>query len=201
MESSDLHRVDEGSKQQAAETVIAAFAADPMTQQLHLPARAIRRMYSMPVAVGLSLGEVYAPSPAIEGVMVIIRGEHSDFGFGEIVRSGSVASALGLVRVFLNRHMRRMFSILEHDRKALEIGPYWYLSMIAVAPQHQGHGHAGKLLRFLCRRADGEQRAIYLETQTDSNVSLYEHFGFEVIKHVRITEGIAMWEMVRPPGE
>ena len=195
-----LIRVEAEAAERATETVVAAFAEDEMSRRVGLPEQTMRRMFTLPVRVGLHLGEVYATSSAAEGVMVILKGEHANFGLRDIVRSGSVGTVLGLVRVFLNRHMRTMFTVLERDRKGLGIGPYWYLSMIAVAPEQQGQGHGGSLLRYLCDRADHDGRAIYLETQSESNVSLYEHFGFAVIKHMVVAEGIAMWEMVRVRG-
>lgn len=191
-------QVDPVRAQACAETVVAAFASDPIARTLRLPEKVMRRMYSLPLAFGFRLGEVHATSGACDGIMVIVPGERSVFGLGEIVRSGSLGSALRLVRLFFNRTMRQLFTIIERDHKALDIGPYWYLALLAVAPEHQGKGHGGALLRALCSRADAERKAIYLETQSASNESLYRHFGFATVKHVQLDGGVEIWEMVRP---
>jgi ribosomal protein S18 acetylase RimI-like enzyme len=180
--------------------IVEAFRNDAVMRMLRLPERAMRRMYALPVELGIHHGEVYASSPAAEGVMVIVPGERSVFRMRDVLASGSLGNALGMIRVLFNRHMRKMFTIVEEDHKKLDIGPYWYLSMIAVAPEHQGCGHGSRLLRHLCARADREGKAIYLETQTAQNAALYEHFGFTTVRHVEITDGIELWEMVRPGG-
>jgi hypothetical protein len=52
---------------------------------------------------------------------------------------------------------------------------------------------------MLARIAD-QGRSCYLETQKEQNVSLYEHYGFEVI-HTDVIPGIDMkhWGMVKSP--
>jgi ribosomal protein S18 acetylase RimI-like enzyme len=150
--TTELVRVGKEKEKKATATVLAAFADDPMARALRLPETTLARMYELPIRLGLHAGEVYATSVDAEGVMIVVKGEHANFGFGEILRLGSVRTALGLGRLLLNRHMRRMFMTLEADQKALDIGPYLYLSMPAVAPEHQGKGHGGRLLRYLCDR-------------------------------------------------
>lgn len=196
--TSELIRVDTSMEALATETITDAFAEDEMTGKLGIPDRLIRRMYRLPVRMGIRLGEVHATSPHAEGVMVVMRGENANYGFREMIRSGALGMALSMIRIMANKTMRTMFQILETDRKQLAIGPFLYLAMLGVSPRHQGKGHAGALMRALIAQATAEGRAIYLETQTESNVRLYEHFGFSVIKHIPIAEGIQMWEMVRP---
>lgn len=48
----------------------------------------------------------------------------------------------------------------------------------------------------------GEQAGVpmYLETETEENVSIYEHFGFEMIQKITLpVVHLPMWEMVRDP--
>ncbi len=66
---------------------------------------------------------------------------------------------------------------------------------------HQGNGLGGSLLRSLIHRCDGEGLPIYLETETEENVRLYEHFGFDVVQRVTFDKlGVPMWEMIKEPG-
>ena len=43
-----------------------------------------------------------------------------------------------------------------------------------------------------------EGKPIYLETETEENVSLYKKFGFEILKKITLPElNLPMWEMIR----
>ena len=57
----------------------------------------------------------------------------------------------------------------------------------------------GKLLRAVIEKAEIEKVPIYLETQKEANVSLYEKYGFSVKKKVILPEplNLPMWLMVR----
>ena len=76
--------------------------------------------------------------------------------------------------------------------------PYMYLQVIGVAPAHQGQGVGGRLLRALIEQSEQAGLALYLETETECNVRMYEHFGFRVVKEIvlPIIE-LPMWEMTR----
>ena len=54
----------------------------------------------------------------------------------------------------------------------------WYLYNLSVSKKAQGKGTAGKLLRPMLAFCDREKMVCYLETNKESNVSMYEHFGF-----------------------
>ncbi len=78
--------------------------------------------------------------------------------------------------------------------------PHFYLFVIGVAPAHQGRGFGGLLLRELAARAERAGVACYLETDTESNVALYRHHGYEVVRdeqHPRAGD-LRMWTMWRP---
>ena len=72
--------------------------------------------------------------------------------------------------------METLYRIGEDDRERAE-------TVLSVARDHQGKGVGGKLLAALCRKADTERRALYLETQTSRNVAWYEGHGISVLKN------------------
>lgn len=75
---------------------------------------------------------------------------------------------------------------------------YTYLQIIGVAPSFQGQGFGGKLLHALIEKSEQTGVPIYLETETEANVSLYEYFGFSVIKKIMLPIiNLPMWEMIR----
>jgi ribosomal protein S18 acetylase RimI-like enzyme len=79
---------------------------------------------------------------------------------------------------------------------------YIYLQIIGVNPSFQGQGFAGKLLHALIEKCDETGVSLYLETETESNVRMYRHFGFNLIKQIRLPIiDLPMWEMVKPMGE
>ena len=59
---------------------------------------------------------------------------------------------------------------------------YIYLQIIGVSTQIQGKEFAEKLLRVIISFSERENLPLYLATEIEKNVSLYEKFGFRVIK-------------------
>ena len=54
----------------------------------------------------------------------------------------------------------------------------WYLYNLSIKKSAQGKGIASKLLRPMLHFCDQEQMVCYLETNKESNVTLYEHYDF-----------------------
>jgi len=78
--------------------------------------------------------------------------------------------------------------------------PHWYLWLLAVDPPLQGKGLGGALLRSRLQEADRAGLPCYLETAKESNVSLYQRFGFEVRREQRLgRDGPRFWTMLRVP--
>jgi ribosomal protein S18 acetylase RimI-like enzyme len=84
-------------------------------------------------------------------------------------------------------------------KKDLNIGPYIYLFVIGVKQDFQGKGFGGKLLRALIEKADVEEKPMYLETQNEKNVALYEKYGFHIYKEIDVPEpmNLPFWFMIR----
>jgi predicted N-acetyltransferase YhbS len=57
---------------------------------------------------------------------------------------------------------------------------------LGVDPVHQGAGHAGRLLRTMFARLDREGMSGCLDAEKESNVALYEHFGFRALESSEI---------------
>lgn len=76
----------------------------------------------------------------------------------------------------------------------------WYLYNLSVSPQAQGKGIATKLLRPMLNFCDRENIVCYLETNKQSNVSLYQHFEFQLSEQGLIPGSHVMhYAMTRPP--
>ncbi|MHA2186102.1 MAG: GNAT family N-acetyltransferase, partial [Promethearchaeota archaeon] len=88
---------------------------------------------------------------------------------------------------------------VEEAKKNLNLGPHIHLLIMGVSQEFQGKGFGGKLLRAIIEKAETEKIPIYLETQKEVNVALYEKFGFSVRKKIILPDPInlPMWLMVR----
>ncbi|EOH74357.1 Predicted acetyltransferase involved in intracellular survival and related acetyltransferases [Enterococcus malodoratus] len=55
--------------------------------------------------------------------------------------------------------------------------------MIAVAKEARGTGVLRKMLTTVIDECQKENKDIVLETMTEANVPIYQHFGFELIEY------------------
>jgi len=79
---------------------------------------------------------------------------------------------------------------------------HWYCKTIGVAPKFQGQGFGSRLIKPMLARIDEEQLPCYLDTNTEENVALYEHFGFNVVKRYVIPDSdVINWSMIRESPE
>ena len=78
----------------------------------------------------------------------------------------------------------------------------WYLFNLSIKKDAQGKGLASKLMRPMLEFCDDEKMVSYLETNKESNVGLYQHYGFELMKEEQIPQSTVMhYAMVRKPKE
>lgn len=76
----------------------------------------------------------------------------------------------------------------------------WYLYNLSIKKDAQGKGIASKLMRPMLQFCDDERMVAYLETNKASNVSLYRHYGFDLMKEELIPKTpVTHYAMVRSP--
>lgn len=78
----------------------------------------------------------------------------------------------------------------------------WYLYNLSIKKDAQGKGIASKLLRPMLSFCDHEKMVCYLETNKESNVTLYEHFDF-VLAEKGLIKNSEVWHyaMTRQPKD
>ena len=77
----------------------------------------------------------------------------------------------------------------------------WYLFNLSIKKDAQGKGIASKLMRPMLSFCDDERMVAYLETNKESNVGLYKHYGFDLMKEEQIPASPVMhYAMVRKPN-
>ena len=77
--------------------------------------------------------------------------------------------------------------------------PHFHVNMIGVVSTHLGRGLARPLLEEAHKRsvAHPESEGVSLGTELPKNVSLYQHFGYEIVAHLQVDEGIETWGFFR----
>ena len=150
-----------------------------------------RRKAKLPVILqvviryGILYGEAYATSPNLEGVAVWLPAGKADMSIPGMVRAGALSLLFRVDSAALSRmqHYNQYVASLHRSYRPF---PSWSLEPIGVDPVFQGQGYASTLLRAMLARIDRENLPCYLETQSGKNVSIYQHFGFKVVREFRI---------------
>ena len=76
----------------------------------------------------------------------------------------------------------------------------WYLFNLSVSRSAQGQGIASRLMRPMLEFCDRENMVCYLETNKESNVPLYQHYGFSLAEKNLIPKSNVMhYAMTRAP--
>ena len=76
----------------------------------------------------------------------------------------------------------------------------WYLYNLSIKKDAQGKGIASKLMRPMLQFCDDEKMVAYLETNKETNVGLYRHSGFDMMREEPIPKTpVTHYAMVRKP--
>lgn len=146
-------------------------------------------------------GDVYAPSEHLEGIAGWVPGDLAEMTFWRMIRSGAFKSGMkmGWSMAGHAQKMRGVFGPIDADRRATMKGrAYIYLLIIGVASEFQGQGFGGKLFGALIEKSEQDGVPIYLETETETNVRMYEKLGFRLVKQVTLPViNLPLWEMLR----
>jgi ribosomal protein S18 acetylase RimI-like enzyme len=153
-------------------------------------------MHFLKIQCGNKYGNVLSTSDNLEGVMAIVPHD-KDMTILRIIRSGAFILSMKISSEA--KKMKILSNAIEDAKKSLNLGPYIHLLIMGVSQEYQGKGFGGKLIRAVIEKAETERKPIYLETQKEENVSLYEKYGFSVKKKIILPEplNLPMWLMVR----
>jgi len=196
-----LIRLNKSKAKPAVEVLVRAFQNYPLLQY-YFPSEVEREkissyFLSFTIFTGISHGEVYATSPNVEGVAVWIPSTNYPVTFWGLLRSVPLLIICGF-GMHGGFKMRRIGEYLDVVHQRLAPFKHWFLQTIGIAPQFQGKGYASKLLRPMLSRINEEGLPCYLETLDETNVRLYEHFGFKVIEKSAIPQTkLTNWAMLR----
>ena len=157
----------------------------------------MHHMWALNIRTLIKYGEMYATSEKLEGIAGWLPPNHLFPSIWNFIRCGGIGFAFRVGRKILKRvmHVEEFFITM---RKRNATAPYWYFGPLGVDPEYQGRGYASKLLNPMLQRIDEEDLPVYLETTKEANISLYEHFEFQVLEEKRIPETeMTNWAMLR----
>jgi ribosomal protein S18 acetylase RimI-like enzyme len=193
---SDLYKLKKEDIKKAANVLVSAYTEDPMLEIIFKDEDKRRIQFEVMLRFCMKYGDVYSTSNNFEGVMAIAPHD-KDMTIWRTIRSGGFF--LGMKIASVSKMMKQSIKLIEETKKNLNLNSYVYLFIIGVLQEFQGKGFGGKLLRAIIEKADIERKSMYLETQNEKNVSLYEKYGFYVVKKVNLPDpmNLPFWFMVR----
>lgn len=110
----------------------------------------------------------------------------------------------GGMRLILHSGMKVIGRLLTYEKYAMKLKKEctghndWYLYNLSVLQKAQGKGVATKLLSPMIKFCDNENKDIFLETNKKNNVSIYQHFDFQVARQGNIPKSnVEHYAMVR----
>jgi GNAT superfamily N-acetyltransferase len=199
-----LYRVQKRDIVRASKVLADAFQRDPLWNKIYEGdpdiGKRFQAFFEGGVRYCLKYGEVYASSEDLEGVIGLVPGKYADMSWWRAIRSGSMGVGM---RMGLNaaKKIRTVFKPVAEDRREHMAGNnYLYLLIVGVATELQGKGFGRKLIDAAIEKSEREGLQLYLETGTEENTKMYEHFGFRLLKKITLPiVDLPMWEMVREP--
>ena len=187
---------------QAASVISQAFIDDPLCAYM-LPLRRTRtktlyKFFRAYGTVNIQNQRGFGVGEPLKGVAYWLEPSKADIS----VNLKSLGLFLPLLFTFYPLGYFRAKAIIKqtdllHQKYASE--PHYYLDNVGVLPSEQGKGISSRLIRPFLEKADEEKVSVYTDTVTSSNVSLYEHFGFQCVERYTVAKtGITVWALLRP---
>jgi GNAT superfamily N-acetyltransferase len=94
-------------------------------------------------------------------------------------------------------HIGRVLSTMNMMEKVHPHEPHWYLQTIGTDPVFQGKGYGGVIMRDRLSAVDAARLPCYLESSKDTNIPIYQSFGFRLTGELQVPGGPKIWPMWR----
>jgi ribosomal protein S18 acetylase RimI-like enzyme len=177
-----------------ADTLIAAFAADPVLSWA-FPDEAARMRHGRRFFAGLARRQVRHGLVWTAGGGAAIWAPPGRWREPPLDAAWIAVTSLPGVWPHPMRVARGLIGIEARHPQT----PHMYLATVGVHPDHQGQGLGTRLLAPGLAEADARRLPAYLESSNEKNVPLYERLGFAVTAEVQLVAGPSVWLMWRPP--
>ncbi|MEO8384632.1 MAG: GNAT family N-acetyltransferase, partial [Betaproteobacteria bacterium] len=172
----------------------------PITKLFYAPdiERKLRYFMACNCALALNTGECYATA-ARDGLALWLPPGKSSMSIPDMWKAGMFRAPVeyglrGTAKIIGFAHH------IEAMHKLHALMPHYYLFLTGVDPKQQRQGVSTALLGNMLERIDTEQMPVYLETQSASNVEVYQKLGFEMVgkRAFPFTSDVFNWGMLRP---
>ncbi len=173
----NLYKIQKKDLQNAVNVLTDAFSEESMWKEVFKNEKKNRALTEVMVRFCLKYGNVVSTSENVEGVMAIAPYD-KDMTTWRIIRCGAFFLSMQIAGE--SKIMQVLTKAVEEAKKSLNLCQYIHLLIMGVSQEFQGKGFGGQLLRSVIEKAETEKLPIYLETQKEANVSLYEKFEFSV---------------------
>ena len=191
MEVPKVKTATSADKAAAVDTVVLAFAADPIARWCWPDAHQyLTAMPRFTVAFGGGAfvhGSAHCTEDLAAAALWLPPSvQPDDQMLGQIVEETSSPA----IRSDLFEMLEQMGKFHPHE-------PHWYLPLIGVDPAHQGRGYGSALLTHALRQCDRDQLPAYLESTNPRNTPLYQRHGFKVIGRIQVGSSPPLVPMLR----
>jgi ribosomal protein S18 acetylase RimI-like enzyme len=174
MVAQQIGPVPESERHRALETLVVAFAADPVERWLYPAAH--EYLAHFPALLSAFGGNAFAEQTvwqlgAFAGVAIWLP--------PYIDLDGDAIAAVLAETVSPEKH-EDTFAVLGQMDDAHPKFPHWYLPWFGVDASVQGRGLGGELMQHCLRAVDEDHLPAFLDSPNPRNVSFYERHGFVV---------------------
>lgn len=193
--SIEIRNATPGEMSQAVASIVAAFLTDPLARFAWPSSH--DHLHGMPLITREFAGGSFENSAACVYVTTDFCGAALWLPPGVHPNSG------GLEKVFRDtakaEHLNDLLATFDKMDEWHPEEPHWYLPIVGVDPNAQGHGLGGALMRHAVTRCDEEGALAYLESSNPRNLPLYQRHGFEAMGQIQIGAAPLVTPMLRRP--
>ncbi len=195
----DVRLVTEATRADAARTLAAAFADDPVWRYLAPSStrawdRHAARLFAADLANRTRHGHVYV-TDGMEAVAAWSPPDTWQATPRTLLRETPAALLL------FGRRLPRALRFLSAMDRHHPTQPHFYLAILGTAPEHQGQGFGHTVLRPVLDRCDREGLPAYLESSKEQNLAFYARHGFVESEPLVVLRGAPpVWPMWREPA-
>jgi GNAT superfamily N-acetyltransferase len=157
----------------------------------------LHHIFEVFIRYGVLYGEAYATSPNLEGATVWFPPGRAEMTLWRTIRCGGLFLYFKVGRKVMSRVLGFFdYAFKVHGRHAPF--PHWYGAVLGVDPEFQGKGYMSALMKPILARIDQEHLPCYLETNSETNLPIHEHYGFEVVEICTVPKSdVTLWAMLR----
>lgn len=193
MAPTDATIVTSDQKQRTSDTLVLAFAGDPLMRWLYPDPHDYVRYYPKFLEAFVDAAVDYQSasilSEAAGAALWLPPG-------GDLDSEKAAANTAPTIPEERVGEITDFFGVLGEKHPAED---HWYLGVLGIEPTKQNLGLGSVLMKHDLRRVDEAGALAYLESSNPRNVPFYERHGFEVLEVLNLQSAPEVARMIREP--